>query len=248
MPKDIIFFDLETTGTDTVKDRICQIAAVKVNHDFSMFQAVKKYLINPTINIPTEATEVHGITNEMVKDAPTFKQFAKGAEQYFNGCDLAGFNILQFDVPLLSEEFNRVGIKWPDPKTKVADAFHIFREKEKRDLAAAVKFYCGKDHTDAHDAGADVLATVDVLTSQIKKYEELAPDMQTLHSFCEGENKRIDLAGKLVMNKDGEAIYNFGRHKGHLVKSQPGFAKWMLSADGMPSNTIQMLKMVMGWL
>lgn len=242
----IIFFDLETTGTDTTTDRICQLSAIKVDADFNVIDTPRKILINPTIRIPAEATAVHGITNEMVKDCPTFKQYATAMYEYLHKCNLAGFNIREFDVPLLSEEFNRCGLKWPSREEKYFDAFRIFRIKEKRDLAAALKFYCNEEMVGAHDAENDVLATIKILKAQILHYPDLTNmnDIE-LDSFCTDNIRYADVACKLYYNEAGVLCYGFGNPKGKPVKEDSGFGNWMIKSNKFNTQTIEILKGVL---
>lgn len=234
MTKPLIFIDVETTGTDVVLDKIVQLAALKVIGGIGEPGEEKKVLINPGIPIPAGATEVHGITDEMVSDKPKFSQISKGLFAFLNDCNYAGFNIIQFDVPLLSEEFARCGIEWPAKDALFFDAFHVFREKEKRDLTGAMKFYCNQEHAEAHDAMADVKATQCVMLAQIALYEDLNSE-DSYSAFCKIPNA-LDLAGKIVLNEQGHAVYNFGKDKGKCVKENPGFGRWMLS-NSFSTNT-----------
>lgn len=238
--KPIIFFDVESSGVDVVKDRIIQLAALKVNAITDTGEE-KQVLINPGIAIPKEATECHGITDDMVKDKPKFSQYAKSLFDFFNGSDYAGFNIIGFDVPILSEEFARCGIEWPAKDTLFFDAFHVFREKEKRDLTNAVKFYCNCDHTEAHNAMADVKATRLVMLAQMTCYEDLNP-VDKYADFCKIPNA-LDLAGKIVLNDNGHAVYNFGKDKGKVIKHNPGFGKWMLG-QSFSTNTKNVIRAI----
>lgn len=231
MERKICFIDLETTGKEVTSARIVQIAAVKCSPDLTDREEVKNYLINPGIPIPPGATEIHGITDEMVKDAPPFVKIAIRLQNYLEGCDIGGFNSNRYDVPLLSEEFARVGLSWPPEDTKLVDGYQIYATKERRDLTAALKFYCGREHTGAHDAEADILATVDVVAAQILKYEDLlSMSIPELDAFC-GGNIRVDLAGTIVLNEQGVAVYNIGKAKGKAVTSDRGFGEWMLKGD-----------------
>ncbi len=234
----IIFFDLETTGVSTTKDRIVQISAVKVDKDFNIIpDTKKKLLINPEMPIPAGATKVHGITDEMVKGQPNFKSYATSMFNYFDGCVVAGYNISVFDVPLLSEEFGRCGLTWPAKKIQVLDSFKIFRIKEKRDLASALRFYTGEVMEGAHDAENDNLATIKILKGQLKMYPDLSTmDIDALHEFCCDGVKTLDLAGKIGINEQGQAYYTFGKDSGKTVKENPGFASWMLKND-FPADT-----------
>lgn len=241
----IVFFDLETTGVEITKDRIVEIACVKMNTDFTGVEAVKKYRFNPGINIPEEATAVHGITNEMVADEPKFASRAVGLKEYLSDCILAGYNIITFDVPLLAEEFARCGIDWPQKDQKMIDAYFIFREKEKRDLTSAYKFYCGKELEGAHAADNDVNATAEVFRSMLSKYEDLGQmDLVQIHDFCQGQYPFVDLAGKIVL-KDNTPVYSFGKDKFKSVIDNPSYGHWMLGQD-FPTNTKNVLISLIG--
>lgn len=236
----IIVFDLETTGTDVSKDRIVQLAAVKVSDDFTKHDELKTILINPGVPIPKEASDVHGITDEMVADKPTFAQYAKKLHEYFQGCDIAGFNSIRFDVQLLMAEFERAGITLDLSNTNLIDAYTIFIMKEQRNLSAAVKFYCGREMEGAHDAGNDVMATLDVLKAQLSHYPDLASmSLNELHNFCGGD-KRIDLSGYLVYDENRDVVFNFGKHKGAKVVDQISYAQWMIGSD-FPRDTKRVL-------
>jgi len=238
----IVFIDVETTGTDVTVDRIVQLAAIKTINGINEIIDEKKITINPGCPIPSAASEIHGITDDDVKDKPSFAQYAKAVFDFFYNCDYAGFNIRLFDIPILSEEFSRCGLAWPDPDAQILDAFHVFREKEKRDLASAFKFYCNEDLQGAHDAFEDIKATRLVMIAQCSKYDDLCTIEQFL-SFCKIPNA-LDLAGKIVLNDQGEAVYNFGKDKGKVIKQNPGFGKWMLGQN-FPSNTKNILKTIL---
>ncbi len=236
----IIFFDIESTGVSTTKDRIVQLSVIKVDSTtYDIIPGTKKnILINPTISIPKEATEIHGITDEMVKDKPTFKAYSASMITYFSDCVLAGYNIKRFDTLILSEEFNRCGISWPPADTKQIDVFRIFAINEKRDLAAAVKFYTGKTLEGAHDAENDNLATLEVFKGQMVMYGNMTID--ELDEYCCEGVRTLDLAGKIGINEQGDAYYTFGKSAGKLVKDDPGFGQWMLKSD-FPNETKQVL-------
>lgn len=230
--KPVCCLDLETTGTDVALDRIIQIA-YKIFH--GEIQATRSQLVNPGFPIPKAVQELTGITDEMVKDAPRFEQLAKLIHEEIHGCDLVGFNLLNFDVPLLWEEFHRANINWDLTKTAIVDAGNIFKKKERRTLEAAVEKYCGRKHENAHDAMADVLATADVLDGQLFAYDDLgAMSFAQLAEFsCMDELdkqpvKRIDLAGILVRTADGIARYTHKKVRGVAVKDDLGYAGWML--------------------
>lgn len=244
--KPIIFFDTETTGTNTSKDRILQLAALKKMSIFATEGELKTMLINPCMPIPEEATAVHGITIEMVQDKPTFKQIAKAAFEFFRGCNIAGHNVREFDVPLLSEEFARCEITWPEPETKIFDTVRIFRIKERRDLASALKFYTGETMEGGHDAGNDTVAAAKILEAQVRRYEELATMTdEELDLFCMDGVKALDFAGKIIL-KDGVAVYSFGKEKGKPVTEAPGFGHWMLKeSSDFPTNTKNVVREIL---
>jgi DNA polymerase-3 subunit epsilon len=240
--KPIIFFDIESTGTDPVKDRIISLCAVKVS-DLFVFNEIGSLniLVNPTIPIPAEATAIHGISEETIKDKAIFGLLAPSIRAFFTGCDLAGFNITNFDVTMLWEEFYRARIDWDLSGVNMIDCGTIFKKKEPRTLAAAVQFYCGEQHDSAHEAKADVLATIKVMRGQMERYADLGSmDEKALHEFSFHE-PRFDLAGKLTVDKDGEPVYAFGNSAGEKVKTNPGFARWMLSKD-FPTQTKMVLR------
>lgn len=244
MAKNVVVIDVETTGTDVCNDRVVQIAARKLIDGLSPSEQepVKVHLINPGVPIPPQATEIHKITDEMVKDAPPFAAIAKSLFQYLEGCDIAGYNILGFDIHVISEEFNRCGIVWPVEGTCYFDAYRIFAEKERRDLSSASRYYLNKEHDGAHDAAADVSTTSDVLLAQLQKYEDLkGMSAAELSKYCIGE-RAVDLAGKIVLNDDGVPVYTIGaKTKGVPVVADPGFGKWMLQ-QSFPAETKRVIK------
>lgn len=238
--KPIVFFDLETTGVDLANDRIVSIGTVKWMPDGTTEES--NTLVNPEVSIPKEATEVHKITNEMVKDAPAFKEIAKGLYAFFNDCDIAGFNCTNFDIPILSEAFLRCDINFPQKEARFIDVSNIYRKKEARTLSAGYKFYCGKELSGAHDALADTKATYEVFIAQLNKYPELR-DVDAAAEYCKVDN-RADLAGKIVMNENGEYIYNFGKSKGKSIKDEPSFAEWMLKQQFITQNTKMVVRRI----
>lgn len=238
----IVFFDLETTGTNVTKDRIVEISYLKVHPNGK--EEIKTKRINPEIPIPKESSDIHGITDEDIKDCPTFKQIAKSLADQIEGCDLAGFNSSRFDIPLLAEEFLRVGMDIDFSKKKLIDVQIIFHKKEQRTLEAAYKFYCNKSLIDAHSAEADTKATYEVLKAQLDKYDDLPNDMGKLAEDYSFFNDNVDLAGRIIRNEHGVEVFNFGKHKGKSVadvlKTEPSFYAWMMDAD-FPLNTKQVL-------
>jgi len=242
MQKPLIFFDLETTGVNVSNDRIVQLSAKKITSPINIGSI--NSLVNPTIPIPPEATAIHGITNEMVAKELPFKEKAKEWFEWFQGCDLAGFNHISFDTPLLSEEFARCGYEFPDPTTLFVDIKNIFHKKEERTLSAAVKFYCDRSHDSAHNAMEDVQATIDVFNRMKKYYPDLPETTQGLHDYCLNGKPMVDFAGKLTKNDKGEILYNFGRHIGKKVTDEIQYAQWMINSD-FPNNTKTILRRIL---
>ena len=229
----LVFFDLETTGINIAKDRIVEISVLKVYPNGKEEQ--KTMRVNPEIPIPAEATAVHGITNEDVKDCPTFKQIAKELARYIEGCDLGGYNSNRFDIPLLAEEFLRVGLDFDMRKRKFVDVQTIFHKMEQRTLSAAYRFYCDKCLEDAHTAAADTFATYEVLKAQLDRYnEKLENNVEFLSKFST-QNNNADFAGFIVYDDKGVEVFNFGKNKGipveQVLKEQPGYYAWMLNSD-----------------
>ncbi len=228
----IVFFDLETTGINISSDRIVEISVLKINVDGS--QESKTFRVNPEMPIPNEASEIHGIYDADVADSPTFKELANQLAVFMEGCDLAGFNSNKFDIPLLAEEFLRVGNDFDMTRRKFIDVQTIFHKMEKRTLGAAYQFYCGKELTDAHSAEADTRATYEVLLAQLERYEELQNDVAFLANYS-AFNRNVDFAGRIIFNDKGEEVFNFGKYKGKpveevLAKDQ-GYYGWMMNGD-----------------
>ncbi len=232
LKRPIIFFDLETTGVDTSKDRIVEISLVKVMPDGE--EIVKTRRINPEMHIPAEATEIHHITDEDVKDCPTFRQIAKSLYQFMEGCDFGGFNSNRFDLPMLVEEFMRAGLDVDFKKRRFIDVQNIFHQMEQRTLVAAYKFYCDKDLTEAHSAEADSLATYEVLKAQLDRYSNLENDVEALAKFS-SRGETVDYAGRIGYNDKREEIFLFGKHKGRTVAevfaTEPTYYTWLMNGD-----------------
>lgn len=237
----IIFFDLETTGTDFVHDRVVQISALKLYTDLS--EEVRTRLINPGMPIPHAASEIHGIYDEHVKDQPRFADIAKSLNEFFHDCDIAGYNSNSFDIPFLVEEFARCGIEFPSPDAKLIDVCTIFKKKEERTLAAAMKFYCDKPHDEAHNAEADVRATLDVFKAQLSRYKDIGTTTAQLHEFC-SRGDIVDYARRLALNENNEIVFNFGKNKGKPVKDDLEYIRWMLESD-FPEGTKMILRRIL---
>lgn len=228
----LIFFDLETTGINVASDRIVELAYLKVYPNGK--EESQTFRINPTIPIPKEASDIHGILDDDVKDCPTFAEVAKDLVKVFEGADLAGYNSNKFDIPLLAEELIRADVDIDFKKRKFVDVQVIFLKKEQRTLSAAYKFYCEKDLENAHSALADVQATYEVLKSQLERYDDLQNDIEYLSKFS-SHNKNVDFAGRIIFNEKGEETFNFGKYKGKTVEEvfekDPGYYGWMMNND-----------------
>jgi len=252
----IAFFDLEATGTNISTDRIVEISIVKVHPDGG--QEIYTKRVNPTIPIPLETSLIHGIYDKDIKTEKPFKELAREIHQFIGQSDLAGFNVLKYDIPLLVEEFLRAGIEFDLDKRNLLDAQKIFFMMEKRNLSAAYKFYCGRTLENAHSAEADTLATLEVFKAQIDRYigEEMEDlqgnkvgifenDMKKLHDLI--NEKMVDLAGRFVYNSNGEEVFNFGKQKGkpiaQVLKEEPGYYDWMMRGD-FPLDTKRKLTQV----
>lgn len=265
LQRPLVFFDLETTGTDVAKDRIVEIAMVKVMPDGTVHTKPEnpgpenRFLINPEMQIPIESSMVHGIYTKDVAQSPTFRDVADKLFKFLHDCDLGGFNSNRFDIPLLAEEFLRVGIDFSLEGRNLIDAQVIFHIMEQRTLKAGYKFYCGKDLDDAHEALPDAMATYEIFKAQVERYKgqpvidargnKLDPienDMETVHRFCQ-RNKNADLMGRLIYDDKGEVVFNFGKHRGKSVKAilerEPGYYGWMMQGD-FPLYTKNVLRRI----
>ena len=232
--------DLETTGIDLATDKIVEIAIVKLMPDGTTQK--KRKIINPQKPIPQASSNVHGITDEMVKDAPTFKQAANEIKQFLAGCDLGGYNSNRFDIPMLVEEFLRSGLEFSMEGRKLVDVQKIFHSMEQRTLSAAYKFYCNKILENAHSAEADAHATLEILHAQVLRYPQLGLTIETIIN-CIGEDDCVDFARRMIM-VNGIETFNFGKHKGKAVvdvlKAEPQYYDWMMKGD-FSLNTKQKL-------
>lgn len=244
LERPLIFFDLETTGTNIIQDRIVELSYIKVFPDGSTESKTRR--LNPEMHIPAQATAVHHITDEMVADAPTFRQVSKALNEIFANCDIAGYNSNKFDVPLLIEEFGRAGINFDLAGRSFIDVQNIFHKMEQRTLVAAYKFYCGKNLEDAHSALADTRATYEVLLGQLDRYDDLEGDVKSLAEFSKlGRN--VDLSARIVLDNNDEPVFNFGKHKGKKVievfRREPSFYAWMMQGD-FAKNTKDVIKVL----
>jgi len=232
LKRPIVFIDLETTGINVSSDRIVEISALKI-HPNGKEQWLNTR-VNPEMPIPEKATEIHGISDEDVAGSPTFKEIAKNVAVFLEGCDLAGYNAIKFDIPVLAEEFLRVNLDFNFRKRRYVDPQVIFYKKEQRTLAAAYQFYCKKTLVNAHSAQADTSATYEVLKAQLDTYSDLENDVEKLSAFS-AFNENVDFAGRIIMNENGVEVFNFGKHKGRPVeevfKEEPAYYSWMMNGD-----------------
>jgi DNA polymerase III subunit epsilon len=240
LKKPIAFIDLETTGVNPGIDRIIEIAIIKLLPDGS--RSVKRKLLNPEVPIPKKSSDIHGITNEMVKDAPTFRQVGHELKQMLDGCDLAGYNSNRFDIPLLMEEFLRAGVDFDMRNRKLLDVQNVFHKMEPRTLGAAYRFYCNKELDGAHSAEADACATHEILIAQITRYPELGNTVESILKLM-GEDEIVDFARRFVM-ENGTEVFNFGKYKGRpvadVLRAEPQYYDWMMKGD-FPQHTKQKL-------
>ena len=232
LSKPICFFDLETTGINISKDRIVEVSVLKIFQNGN--KESRTWLVNPEVNISKEVSNIHGITNEMVVNEPTFKIIGLQVKEMIQNCDLAGFNSNKFDIPLLAEEFLRFDIDFSLENVKCIDVQNIFHKMEKRTLGAAYKFYCEKELIDAHSSKADTQDTYEVLEAQIKLYNNLENNVDFLSSFS-SRNKSVDLAGFIIYDQNNIPCFSFGKHKGKsvdfIIENEPGYFGWLLNAD-----------------
>jgi DNA polymerase-3 subunit epsilon len=227
----IIFMDLEATGADTSRDRIVEIAFIRRAVDGTITEKIER--VNPGMKIPSEVIALHGITNEALVNCPTFGDIAPDLIEFLHGADFAGYGVMRFDIPMLTEEFRRCSIPFSLEGRSIIDGLIIFHQKEPRDLKAALKFYCGKELIGAHGAKADAIAAMDVLMGQLVKYEDLPKEPHLLHTYCKKQDERYVDSQRKFCWRDGEAAFNFGKHKGELlremVKSHRDYIEWIVN-------------------
>jgi len=232
LKRPLVFIDLETTGINVSADRIVEISALKVNPN-----GIEQWLttlVNPGIPIPPKVTAIHGISDSDVAEAPSFREIAKTLTSFLEGCDLAGFNAMKFDIPVLAEEFLRANVDFNFRKRKYIDVQVIFHKKEQRTLEAAFRFYCKRELENAHSAKADTAATYEVLKAQLDTYTDLENDVDKLAEFS-SFNNNVDFAGRIILDENGIETFNFGKHKGRRVdevfREEPSYYSWMMNGD-----------------
>jgi len=232
LKRPLVFIDLETTGINVASDRIVEISSLKISPNGN--EQWMTTLVNPGIPIPPKVTAIHGISDSDVAEAPTFKEIAKNLTSFLEGCDLAGFNAMKFDIPVLAEEFLRVNVDFNFTKRKYIDVQVIFHKKEQRTLEAAIRFYCKKELENAHSAKADTEATYEVLKAQLDTYSDLENDVDKLAEFS-SFNNNVDFAGRIILDENGIETFNFGKHKGRPVdqvfREEPSYYSWMMNGD-----------------
>jgi DNA polymerase-3 subunit epsilon len=233
LTRPLAFFDLETTGIQVGKDKIIEICVIKLDIDGT--ETTRTWRMNPEMPIPMESSDIHGITDDMVANLPFFKHFSKEIYQFIKNSDLSGYNSSRFDLPLIAEEFLRVGIDFDMKNRRSIDVQSVFFKMEPRTLTAAYKFYCNKELVGAHGAEADARATLEILMAQVDRYDELNADSESLAIFTQPSQANVDLAGMIKFNAEGHEIFNFGKHKGKkvsdILEQEPGYYSWMQNAD-----------------
>jgi DNA polymerase-3 subunit epsilon len=232
LKRPLAFLDLETTGINISNDRIVELSVLKISPNGKEEWMTTR--VNPEMAIPPKTTAIHGITDEDVANSPKFVEVAKKLAAFLEGCDLAGYNAIKFDLPVLAEEFLRVNIDFNFKKRRYVDVQVIFHKKEQRTLAAAYQFYCKKDLHDAHSSKADTAATFEVLKSQLDRYSDLENDVEKLADFS-SFNTIVDFAGRIILDENGIEIFNFGKHKGKSVElvftEEPAYYSWMMNGE-----------------
>mgnify|MGYP001231099834 CR=1 FL=1 len=252
LERPLVFFDLETTGIDVTTERVVEISLLKLFPDGT--GKITTLLVNPGKEIPAEASKVHGIYDLMVANEPSFKDIANSLLEIFKDSDISGYNILNYDLPLIRAEFKRCGIEFPPAGTIAIDPYQIFVKKEPRDpanradsrnLATAYRFYCGESLKNAHSAEADIVATKEVFLAQVEQYPDLGNTLASITKFLGmGATRNADISGKLIYDENNEVLFNFGKHAGKKVKNERSYAEWMMKSD-FPADTKEVLKKIL---
>ena len=244
LSRPLAFFDLETTGLNTTSDRIVELALIRVSPQGDVLERVRRF--NPGIPIPPEATEIHGITDADVADEPPFSATARSLVELLESCDLGGFNIRRFDIPMLLAEFKRAGMPFSIQGRRLIDAQTIFPRQEPRDLSAAARFYLGREHRDAHTALGDIRTSAAVLSAQLERYPEIPRDLDGIHAYCDEVSPFRTELDKWFRQSDGDLVFRRGKHRGESLKqiasTAPDYLQWMLGADDMDDEVLQAVR------
>jgi DNA polymerase-3 subunit epsilon len=244
LSRPLAFFDLETTGLNTTSDRIVELALIRVSPQGDVLERVRRF--NPGIPIPPEATEIHGITDADVADEPPFSATAKSLVELLENCDLGGFNIRRFDIPMLLAEFKRAGVQFSIQGRRLIDAQTIFHRQEPRDLSAAARFYLGREHREAHTALGDIRTSAAVLSAQLERYPEIPRDLDGIHAYCDEVSPFRTELDKWFRQSDGDLVFRRGKHRGESLKqiasTAPDYLQWMLGADDMDDEVLQAVR------
>lgn len=244
----LAFFDLETTGLSLTSDRIVELALIRVSSQGDVLERVRRF--NPGIPIPPEATAVHGITDEDVTGEPPFSSTARSLVELLEGCDLGGFNIRRFDLPMLLAEFKRAGVPFSIQGRRLIDAQTIFHREEPRDLSAAARFYLGREHREAHTALGDIRTSVAVLAAQLERYPHLPRDLDGLHAYCDEASPFQTEVDRWFQVRDGDLVFRRGKHRGETLRevaaTAPDYLQWMLGAEDMDEEVLQVVRSAMG--
>lgn len=248
LSRPLAFFDLETTGLSTTSDRIVELALIRVSPQGDVLERVRRF--NPGIPIPPEATAIHGITDEDVADEPPFSAVARSLVELLDNCDLGGFNIRRFDLPMLLAEFKRAGVPFSVAGRRLIDAQTIFHREEPRDLSAAARFYLGREHREAHSALGDIRTSAAVLSAQLERYPGVPRDLDGLHAYCDEVSPFQTEVDRWFLDRDGELVFRRGKHRGEplslVARSAPDYLQWMLGADDMDEEVLQVVREALG--
>jgi len=248
LSRPLAFFDLETTGLSTTSDRIVELALIRVSPQGDVLERVRRF--NPGIPIPAEATAIHGITDADVADEPPFSAVARSLVELLDNCDLGGFNIRRFDLPMLLAEFRRAGVSFSVAGRRLIDAQTIFHREEPRDLSAAARFYLGREHREAHTALGDIRTSAAVLSAQLERYPEVPRDLDGLHAYCDEVSPFQTEVDRWFLERDGEKVFRRGKHRGEplslVARNAPDYLRWMLGADDMDEDVLSVVKGALG--
>jgi DNA polymerase-3 subunit epsilon len=248
LSRPLAFFDLETTGLSLGSDRIIELALIRVSPQGDVLERVRRF--NPGIPIPPEATAIHGITDRDVANEPPFSATARSLVELLENCDLAGFNIRRFDLPMLLAEFRRAGLPFSVKGRLLIDAQTIFHKEEPRDLSAAARFYLGREHREAHTALGDIRTSAAVLSAQLARYPHLPRDLEGLHSYCDEVSPFETEVDRWFQEREGDLVFRRGKHRGEklsdVAASAPDYLRWMLGADDMDDEVLQVVRRALG--